>query len=224
MYLYMTSGCNVLAAFKRMLPAFKALARRLARIRLRANDFYEPTKERKMNKFRISAMIVVLTLVLLVLAAFVTPAQANAVVASASGNSQLEIENMFGLELIDVRVYAFQVKELADGTVQGSYVHRSLDDGVPFHVSGPLTCLNVQGNRAWVGGFIDASSDPGLVGAEMWFQVQDNGEGTRGDPDWTTLIGASFEEGSAQEYCDDAPEVNFPFDIEHGNIQVRPRD
>jgi hypothetical protein len=55
----------------------------------------------------------------------------------------------------------------------------------------------------------------------MWFQVQDNGEGSQADLDWTTLIGASPVEGSAQEYCDNAPEVNFPFDIEHGNIQVR---
>jgi hypothetical protein len=54
----------------------------------------------------------------------------------------------------------------------------------------------------------------------MWFQVEDNGQGANNPPDWTTLLGASPESGSAQEYCDNAPAVNFPFDIESGNIQV----
>lgn len=173
-----------------------------------------------MNKFRISVLIGVLTFVFVVLVAFVAPAQANAVVASAAGNSQFKIENMFGLELIDVRVFAFDVKKYADGSVTGHYEHRSFDDGVSFFVRGPLTCLNVQDNNAWAGGFIEASSEPGLVGAEMWFQIEDNGEGSYSNPDWTTLVGASFTPGSAQEYCDNAPAVNFPFDIEHGNIQV----
>jgi hypothetical protein len=149
------------------------------------------------------------------------PGQANSVVASASGGSQLKIHNMFGLELIDVRVYSFDAKQHADGSVTGRYNHRSFDDGQPFYVRGPLTCLTVIGNRAWVGGLIEASSEPALVGWDMWFQVQDNGEGGGGPPDWTTLVGASPEAGSAQEYCDEAPEVLFPFDIERGNIQVR---
>ena len=149
------------------------------------------------------------------------PAQANAVVASASGGSQLKVHNMFGLELIDVRVYSFNANRHADGSVTGRYEHRSFDDGQPFYVRGPLTCLTVMGNRAWVGGLIEASSEPALVGWDMWFQVQDNGEGAGSPPDWTTLVGASPEAGSAQAYCDEAPEVRFPFDIEHGNIQVR---
>lgn len=167
--------------------------------------------------FSVSVLLgMVLALVLLA-----SPAHANAVVASASGNSQFEIRDMFGFDLIDVRVFAFNVKRQADGTVSGHYEHHSIDDGNPFFVRGPLTCLNVSGNRAWVGGIIADSSEPSLVGLEMWFQVQDNGEGNQANLDWTTLIGASPVEGSAQEYCDDAPEVNFPFDIEHGNIQVR---
>jgi len=157
---------------------------------------------------------------LLLGAFFVGSVQANPIVASASGNSQFKIHNMFGLELIDVRVFAFNVKERADGTVTGHYEHRSFDDGQPFYVRGPLTCLNVSGGRAWVGGLIEASSEPSLVGLEMWFQVEDNDQGANDPPDWSTLVGASPVPGSAQEYCDDAPAVNFPFDIEHGNIKV----
>lgn len=151
----------------------------------------------------------------------INPVQANQVVASATGGSQLTIENMFGFELIDVRAYGFNVVKRADGTVTGHYEHRSFDDGVPFYAEGPLTCLNVSGNRAWVGGLIESSSESFLVGWEMWFQVEDNGQGANSPPDWTTLIGASPDSGSAQEYCDDAPPVNFPFDIESGDIQVQ---
>lgn len=172
-------------------------------------------------RFRYVFSFAIVASVILALVLAAAPAQANAVVASASGNSQFKIRDMFGFELIDVRVFAFTVRKYADGSVQGHYEHRSFDDGEKFYVRGPLTCLNVIGDRAWVGGLIADSSAPVLEGLEMWFQVQDNGEGAQAAPDWSTLVGASPVEGSAQEYCDDAPPVNFPFDIEHGNIQVK---
>lgn len=173
-----------------------------------------------MSKPRFSAPLVVLTALLFLLVLFAGTVQANAVVASASGNSQFEIHDMFGFELIDVRTFAFNAQKRADGSVTGHYEHRSFDDGHQFYVRGPLTCLNVDGGRAWVGGIIEDSSEPFLVGLEMWFQVMDNGQGAGDAADWSTLVGASPEEGSAQEYCDDAPEVNFPFNIEHGDIRV----
>lgn len=173
-----------------------------------------------MSKSRFFVPFFAVTAMLLLLVLVSGTVQANAVVASASGNSQFEIHDMFGFELIDVRTFAFNVQKRADGTVTGHYEHRSFDDGHPFYVRGPLTCLNVDGGRAWVGGIIEGSSEPSLVGLEMWFQVEDNGQGAGDAADWSTLVGASPEPGSAQEYCDDAPAVNFPFDIEHGNIQV----
>ena len=173
------------------------------------------------SKVRITILFGAAAAFLMALVLLAAPAKANAVVASASGGSQLKIHNMFGLELIDVRVYSFNANQHADGRVTGQYEHRSFDDGQPFFVRGPLTCLNVIGNRAWVGGLIEASSEPSLVGWDMWFQVQDNGEGKGSLPDWTTLVGASPEAGAAKAYCDEAPEVRFPFDIEHGNITVQ---
>jgi hypothetical protein len=177
----------------------------------------EKTMWNRRMKF-IGGMVVSLMGLFLFLA--INPVQASQVVASASGGSQLKIHNMFGLELIDVRTYAFNAVKRADGTVTGNYVHRSLDDGVPFYADGPVTCLNVNGNNAWVGGLIENSSEPSIVGWQMWFQVEDNGEGNNGLSDWTTLLGASPDPGSAQACCDDAPAVRFPFDIDHGNIQV----
>lgn len=173
-----------------------------------------------MSKLRVSALAVAMTVMFLLVGLFANTAQANSVVASASGNSQFEIHDMFGFELIDVRTFAFNVQKRADGTVTGRYEHRSFDDGEQFYVRGPLTCLNVDGGRAWVGGIIEDSSLPPVIGWEMWFQVEDNGQGAGDPPDWSTLVGASPAAGSAQEYCDDAPDVNFPFNIEHGNIRV----
>jgi hypothetical protein len=143
------------------------------------------------------------------------------VVASASGASVLDIHNMFGLDLIEVQPFTFTAQVHADGSVDGSYLYRTIDDGVPFRARGPLTCAVIVGNRGWFGGLIVDSSDPSLEGLEMWFQVADDGEpGADATPDMTTLIGAGGP-GTAKDYCDRAPEPRFPFFLEDGDIQVR---
>ena len=147
-------------------------------------------------------------------------ADSKRVVASANGGSVWDIENMFGLELIEVQPFTFTARVFEDGSVAGSYLYRTVDDGVPFFASGPLTCAVIAADRGWFGGTIESSSEPSLEGLDMWFQVQDNGEGAGAPPDMSTLIGAGGP-GTAQEYCDEAPPVRFPFLIEAGNIQIR---
>ena len=147
-------------------------------------------------------------------------ADSQRVVASASGGSVWDIENMFGFELIEVQPFTFTVRVYADGSVAGTYLYRTVDDGVPFFASGPLTCATIAGDRGWFGGTIASSSEPSLEGLDMWFQVQDNGEGQGAAADMSTLIGAGGP-GTAQAYCDDAPPVRFPFLVEAGSIQVR---
>jgi hypothetical protein len=173
-----------------------------------------------MRKSRTLLAMLVLTAVLAV-GAGTASADANEVVASASGGSVFDIHDMFGFELIEVQPFTFTARVHADGSVSGSYLFRTVDDGVPFLARGPLTCAVIEGNRAWLGGLIENSSDESVEGLEMWFQVADNGEpGADGSPDMTTLIGAGGP-GTAQDYCDRAPEPMFPFLLEHGNIQVR---
>ena len=80
----------------------------------------------------------------------------------------------------------------------------------------------IVGNQGWFGGLVDDSSNPTLIGQDMWFQVQDNGEpGSDETPDMSTTIGVGGP-GTAQQYCDDAPLVRFPFFLTQGNLQVRP--
>lgn len=172
---------------------------------------------------RTSRLLLTVVVLAAVLAAGAGPAGADGgrVVASASGGSVFDIHDMFGFELIEVQPFTFTAQVHEDGRVSGQYLYRTVDDGVPFLARGPLTCAVIEGNRAWLGGLIEKSSDPSLEGLEMWFQVADNGEpGADESPDMTTLIGAGGP-GTAQDYCDRAPEPTFPFFLEHGNIQVR---
>ena len=149
-------------------------------------------------------------------------AKSGRVVASASGGSHFDLENVFGLALLELKTFTFNARIYADGSVRGRYNYRSFEDGAPFNARGPLMCVVIEGNRAWLGGLIAKTSEPSLAGADMWFQVADNGEpGADETPDMTTLIGAGGP-GTAQDYCDRAPEPRFPWPVEHGNIQVRP--
>src|SRR5215471_15787987 len=83
---------------------------------------------------------------------------------------------------------AYHAIKLADGTVRGWWRYDLWQAGQETTFSGPVTCLSVSGNRAWVGGPITASSDPTQVGMGAWWQVADNGTGRHPViPDQTTF-------------------------------------
>lgn len=143
----------------------------------------------------------------------------SAVVASASGGYGFEGEAAGST--FDVGPFAFNVEIHADGSVHGRYRYTQVRDGNLLTVKGPLNCATIVGNRAWVGGIIEESTRPSLVGLDMWFQVQDNGEpGSDATPDMSSTVGAGGP-GTAEQYCDDAPQVRFPFFLGRGNLQVR---
>ena len=57
-----------------------------------------------------------------------------------------------------------------------------------FSVEGPVTCLSIRGNEAWIGGTVARiespdAEDQSLVGVDMWWRVQDNGQGAGDAPD-----------------------------------------
>jgi hypothetical protein len=119
-----------------------------------------------------------------------------------------------------VHPFTWNVQQQADGSVNGVYDYTQVRDGVELSVSGSLHCATFIDDRLWVGGIIEKSSRASLVGLDMWFQVQDNGEGPGDPPDMSSTIGAGGP-GTAQQYCDDHPPVMFPFLVERGNLQVR---
>jgi hypothetical protein len=142
----------------------------------------------------------------------------SAVVASASGGYGFS-GTAAGSTFV-IHPFTWTVQLRADGTASGEYRYTQVRDGVALEVSGPLNCATVIGDRVWVGGIIEESSRESLLGLDMWFQAQDNGEGDGDPPDMSSTVGAGAA-GAAQQYCDDHPDVRFPFFLDQGNLQVR---
>ena len=115
---------------------------------------------------------------------------------------------------------AYHAIELADGTVHGSWRYDYWQAGQETTFSGPVTCLSVSGNRAWVGGPITASSDPTQVGMGAWWQIADNGTGRHPViPDQTTFAGIGTM-AQTIAYCKDQPAPHFIFDVQLGGVSV----
>ena len=114
-----------------------------------------------------------------------------------------------------LRTFAFTAKNRADGTVQGQYQVNNRDvSGSKEH--GTVTCLEVDGRDAWIGGVITHSSVPGREGIRRVFHVVDMGEGSGDPPDQASILLM----GATPDDCHARPFV-LPQDIEGGNIQVR---
>ena len=86
---------------------------------------------------------------------------------------------------------------LADGAVFGSYYY--WQQSINLTVWGPVTCINVVGNHAWMAGNVEGvSGNPDfadLVGTESWWQVFDNTY--YGMPDVSTGLGAAAAPAAA---------------------------
>ena len=109
----------------------------------------------------------------------------------------------------------------ADGTVQGRWRYDYWQSGQQTTFSGPVTCMSVSGNRAWIGGPVTASSDPAQVGQGAWWQVADNGTGRHPVvPDQTTFAGfGSMAQTIA--YCAGEPAPKHIFDVQLGGVRVQ---
>jgi hypothetical protein len=139
---------------------------------------------------------------------------------SASGGSHLTVHDVFGLDTLVLQAFGFSAHLTRDGSADGWFQYRHVEDGTPFTAGGPVTCLTVIGTDAWIGGTITQSSDPTLVGLGAWWHVTDNGQGAGSSPDITTFLGVGSLDDTAV-FCADHPPFRFPFPIDGGNIQVR---
>lgn len=146
-------------------------------------------------------------------------AAANDDDGSATGRGNYSFSGTAAGSFFVIDPFKWRVRLHPDGRVTGWYDYRQVRDGVELTVGGKLTCAVLIGNRVWVGGIIETSSRPSLLGLDMWFQAQDNGRGRKGSPDMSSTIGAGGP-GTGQQYCDDHPEVRFPFLLEDGDLKV----
>jgi hypothetical protein len=125
-------------------------------------------------------------------------------------------------------IFAFSGSRLANGDTHGSYHYDFQAAG--FSVQGPVSCISIAGNQAWVGGTVAriTSPDPedqSLVGADMWWRSVDNGSGAHGTPDSTTGVGFAFPGGTitAESWCRDQPQALVLREVEDGNLEVKGR-
>jgi hypothetical protein len=136
----------------------------------------------------------------------------NAVIESVTGSGH------FTRDYPAWRTFSMNARKKADGTVEGRF--QVNNHGVPSYAKGIITCFTIVGNQAWIGGIIEKSNSPDLIGTQRGWRVVDNGEGVNFPPDQVSFLNLVDD---AQFFCvDSIPEWIALHDIEAGNIQVRP--
>jgi hypothetical protein len=116
-----------------------------------------------------------------------------------------------------VRAFSFGAIQQDNGRVAGQAELHNRATGDFVHID--IDCLRVVGNTAFVSGTVTKSSNTDMVPLEsiVVFEAIDNGEGINSPPDRLSRL--------ALADCNNPPnfeEINALFDIQLGNIQVRP--
>jgi hypothetical protein len=173
-----------------------------------------------MHRVAVVAAAILLSSGVTITAAAAAPPAPNPVVASVDGRTYVLLgPSVFGVT-VQQDPLAYSAVERSDGTVRGHWSYNYYEAGVETTFSGPVSCLTVRGNRAWIGGPISHSSDPTQVGSGAWWQIADNGTGRHPViPDRTTFAGIGTL-AQTQAYCDTAPEPRFIFDVQQGGVRV----
>ena len=111
--------------------------------------------------------------------------------------------------------FSLVANERADGTVEGQWQDTFFGRGepaLPVHVA--ITCLEVDGQDAWVSGTI--THPDFLAGLPAITQVRDNGTSANDPPDQVSF---TFQALSVDE-CLDKPDLPL-FDLNNGEVKVR---
>ena len=134
--------------------------------------------------------------------------------------------------------FTFNASVSGDGRVRGHFHQWRMRNGLVVEFSGDVTCLTIDAarGRARIGGVVteNKSTDPAFltenheVGDDVWFRVQDGGEGKDAADASTTYGFKPTLVNTSAEYCalpfDGLPAWNpaTTFPLVSGNIQVRP--
>ena len=146
----------------------------------------------------------------------------------AAGDDEIDVPpSVFGTTTDVVGRFLFVAVRDASGGVRGLYRVSESADGSTFHYSGHLTCAGIYdfngltGNRAKVGGVIDATDDSTVaVGSFIWWQAIDDRKLHRADQ--STFPGFG-DEVANEAFCGSSTPPRFgPFDVVKGNIVVNP--
>jgi hypothetical protein len=123
------------------------------------------------------------------------------------------------------RTFSFGAVRQPDGRVAGEAQLFNHASGFESHAQ--IICMTVTGNRARMGGIIDHSDVRECEGSNMFFEVEDNGEGRQRQTDRSSFAGVCDAFGAAAvalvvAWCETGA---APYDvglvpIMDGNIQV----
>lgn len=135
---------------------------------------------------------------------------------SANGQGALD------LGLAKIQHFSFQASTDNNGNVSGSFEVKSASQDVRLH--GNITCLRILGDNktAFMSGTVTQRSGDGYpgfynVGDVVYFEVQDNGEGSNSIGDKFSDVNTN---GNTTPVC--GPFSIGMFNIANGNIQVKP--
>jgi hypothetical protein len=112
-----------------------------------------------MRRFSVAAALVLA----LASAGLATAGGGNEVVAIANGTSHFTLNDVFGLNTLEVTRFVFHARQESDGSAEGRWFYSDLEDGAPWTTFGDVTCLTIRGGHAWIGGTISYSSDPSIA-------------------------------------------------------------
>ena len=116
---------------------------------------------------------------------------------------------------------SFNVKRLASGEVVGQAQRQAGPVDATIHYE--LNCLRIVGNKAIVGGIVTRSTSPSfVVGRKAIFSVEDNGEGPNEGVDRVSFVLHATSDTMPGTCLTVTPPASATFDVEKGNVQVRP--
>jgi len=160
----------------------------------------------------------------LLIAAFAATAMLRSTSAAAprptaSGHGTILLQNTESKTVR--RQFSFSAREMPDGSIQGTAIIHNPSFDPKYSAQFDITCLQVVGNRASLGGSVRKTTDP-VFNDEFdaaFFTVFDNGEG-KGLDTISEIFFDNVVEPSACQFigADDFPQIP----IENGSVQVRP--
>ena len=147
------------------------------------------------------------------------PMSAAAPGPSVSGHGTILLQDTEGRTVR--RQFSFNARQMPDGTVQGSGILHNPSFDPKYDVQFNITCMQIVGNRASLGGSIRKTSDR-VFNDEFdaaFFTVFDNGEPGANNDTISEVFFDNVVEPSACQFigADDFPQIP----IESGGVQVR---
>lgn len=165
-------------------------------------------------------LLAALLIATLVATTLLWPTAAAAPRPSVSGHGTVLLQNTEGRTVR--RQFSFSAQIMPDGSVHGSAVLHNPSFDPKYDAQFDITCLQIVGNRASMGGSIRKTSDP-VFNDEFdaaFFTVFDNGEPGADNDTISEVFFDNVVEPSACQFigADDFPQIP----IESGNVQVKP--